>query len=466
MTNLVTTWISRSNSRQRAGRAGRVREGEYYVMMSRARYQNLECYSTPEILRSDLQEICLHIKALDLPTKIEDVLAQAIQPPDHASVSAALENLILLQALDSAEKLTPLGKVLAILPMEPGLSKMVLLGAIFQCLDPILTIAACISSKNPFLSPPQAKERADEAKVRFAQGLSSDHFAILNAYQTWYEYQSSGHFQAANKFCTDNLLNRTGLQTIEQVKIQLLNLLERAGVVPTYYPQSGFTLGPPEYNVNSKCIPLLRSLICAGAYPNISLKTSKKTYRTRHENITFIHPASVNYKSKAIKLSAAIRNNRDNGAMGGESDGNLNLFAPIGTLYAYSTKVKTSGHQVYLCNTTRIDPLSVILFGGEIKLEQQSNNLFLTIDEWLQFGGNDKAIELAGKLKHFLENCLAQVYKRLDTSVNNHNNSALTRDNLAGKLDEGDEKVKAKLVGGIVEVLDKLDRDSVDKTRH
>ncbi|CAG8442212.1 2171_t:CDS:1 [Funneliformis caledonium] len=471
MTNLVTTWISRSNSRQRAGRAGRVREGEYFVMMSRDRYQNLEAYSTPEMLRSDLQEICLHIKALDLPTKIEDVLAQAIQPPDYASVSAALENLISLQALDSAENLTPLGKVLAILPMEPGLSKMVLLGAIFQCLDPILTIAACISSKNPFLSPPQAKERVDEAKVRLAQGLSSDHLTILNAYKIWHEYQSSGNIQAANKFCTDNFLNRTSLQTIGQVKIQLLNLLERLGIVPKHYPQRdynndsrGFALGPPEFNVNSNCIPLLRSLVCAGVYPNISLKTSKKTYRTRHENITFIHPASVNYKSRAIKLTAALRN--DNGNTRIESD--ENLFAPEGTLYAYSTKVKTSGQQVYLRNTTRINPFSVVLFGGEIKLGQQSSsssNVLLTIDEWLQFGGNDKVIELASKLKNFLENCLAQVYERLDTSVN-HNNPASAQNNLAGKLDEKDEKVKDRLISGIVEVLDKLDRNSVEKIHH
>ncbi|RIA89321.1 P-loop containing nucleoside triphosphate hydrolase protein [Glomus cerebriforme] len=464
MTNLVTTWISQSNSRQRSGRAGRVREGEYYVMMSRARYQNLEGYSTPEMLRSDLQEICLHIKALDLPTTIGDVLAQAIQPPDHASVSAALENLRSLQALDSTEELTPLGKVLATLPMEPGLGKMVLLGAIFQCLDPILTIAACISSKSPFLSPPQAKERADEVKVHWAQGLFSDHFAILNAYKAWYELHSSGNFREVNKFCTDNFLNRTSLQTIEQVKIQLLNLLERAGVVPKHYPQKdygprGLALGPPEYNVNSNCLPLLRSLICAGVYPNISLKTSKKTYRTRHENITFIHPASVNYKGRAAKLARSYR--ADCGIIGSESDGSL--FAPIGTLYAYSTKIKTSGQQVYLRSTTRIDPLSVILFGGEIKLRQQNNCLLLTIDEWLQFGGNDKVIKLANKLKYFLENCLAQVYERLDTNVNNNNNnSTLTQNdklNLAGKLNENNEKIKDKLVRGIVEILDRLDND-------
>ena len=73
-------------------------------------------------------------------------------------------------------------------------------------------------------------------------------------------------------------------ETIKKFKIQLLNLLERAGVVPKHYPQRnyggprGLALGPPEYNVNSNCLPLLRSLICAGVYPNISLKTSKKTY--------------------------------------------------------------------------------------------------------------------------------------------------------------------------------------------
>ncbi|CAG8546521.1 29213_t:CDS:2, partial [Racocetra persica] len=467
MTNLITTWISQSNSRQRSGRAGRVRKGEYYVMMTRARYQILEGYSTPEMLRSDLQEICLHIKALGLPATIGDVLSQAIQPPDQASVFAALENLKSLQALDYNENLTSLGKVLATLPMEPGLGKMVLLGAIFQCLDPILTIGASMASKNPFLSPPYAKDRADEIRFYWSQGLACDHFAVLNVYKAWYEIHSSGALQAANKFCSDNLLSRPCLQTIEQIKLQLLSLLERAGVVPTYYPKRDhnhhhryLALGPPEYNLNSNCIPLLRALICAGVYPNIALKTSKKTFRTRHENATFIHPASVNYKERAAKLAATMKNSH-NLKRGNEID--ENLIAPIGTLYAYSSKVKTSGQQVFLRSTTRIDPLSTILFGGEIRTSSQSNN-FLIVDDWLQFIGENSSFALVNKLKILLDRCLTRIYEKLEvTQLNGNNTPQHTAEN---KSDDIDKQIKIMLVRGIVEVLENSDRDLIKKQQN
>ncbi|CAG8438833.1 4023_t:CDS:2 [Dentiscutata heterogama] len=462
MTNLVTTWISQSNSRQRSGRAGRVREGEYYVMMTRTRYQSLEGYSTPEMLRSDLQEICLHIKALGLPATISNVLSQAIQPPDQASVFAALDNLKSLQALDHNEELTSLGKVLATLPLEPGLGKMVLLGAIFQCLDPILTIGASMASKNPFLSPPYAKDRADEIRFYWSKGLACDHFAVLNVYNAWYEFQSSGSLHAANKFCTENLLSKPCLQTIEQIKIQLLSLLERAGVVPKRdYNRRDLALGPPEYNLNSNCIPLLRALICAGVYPNIALKTSKKTFRTRHENATFIHPASVNYKERAARLAATIKNSH---ILKQSSEFDENLIAPIGTLYAYSSKVKASGHQVFLRSTTRIDPLSTILFGGEIR-SNQSNNFNLIVDDWLQFSGENNSFTLVNKLKILLDQCLTRIYEKLEVTQMNANNMSQHKYVTAGKSDDIDE-VKIMLVRGIVEVLENADRDLIKKQQN
>ncbi|CAG8473691.1 6928_t:CDS:1 [Paraglomus occultum] len=463
MTSLMTTWISQSNSRQRSGRAGRVREGEYYALMSYARYQTLEGYSTPEMLRSDLQEICLYVKALDLPATIGDVLAQAIQPPDEASVVAALENLKSLRALDSSEELTPLGKVLATLPMEPGLGKMVLLGAIFQCLDPMLTIAACMASKNPFMSLPQCKQQADQVKVEWAQGLASDHFAILNVYNAWYKLHSQGRAVAAARFCSDNYLSKSGMQTIGQVKLQLLQLLERAGVVPKnnqrFNYQTGPGIGPPELNVNSNCIPLLRALICAGVYPNVSLKTSKKTCRTRHENCAFIHPASVNYKGRLAK-AAAMRNGS------GQSSEEEHVEAAVGTLYAYSTKVKSSGQQqVFLRDTTKIDPLSVVLFGGETELLQKGD-ITLLMDEWLQFTGGPKSIRLTSQLKYLLERCLSRIYDQLDvkshkgSAVNNNDDDDANQSFDADSLSLGcNERATTRLVQGIAELLDQIDRD-------
>lgn len=66
-------------------------------------------YQLPEILRTPLQELCLHIKSLQLGA-ISSFLNKALQPPDPLSVQNAIELLQTIGALDDAEELTPLGK--------------------------------------------------------------------------------------------------------------------------------------------------------------------------------------------------------------------------------------------------------------------------------------------------------------------------------------------------------------------
>jgi HrpA-like RNA helicase len=46
-----------------------------------------------------------------------------------------------------------LGHHLASLPVDPRIGKMILFGAIFSCLDPVLTIASTLGFKEPFVYP-------------------------------------------------------------------------------------------------------------------------------------------------------------------------------------------------------------------------------------------------------------------------------------------------------------------------
>lgn len=115
ITQLVCTWVSRSNSKQRAGRAGRVQNGNYYALFTKKRLESMRGAGLPEMLRSDLQEICLDIKAQGFKDPVAQFLSEAIEPPTPAAVEASLQQLRMLQALDEDEKLTPLGRVLATL---------------------------------------------------------------------------------------------------------------------------------------------------------------------------------------------------------------------------------------------------------------------------------------------------------------------------------------------------------------
>lgn len=68
------------------------------------------------------------------------------------------------------EELTPLGAHLADLPVDVHIGKMILFGAIFRCLDPVLTIAAALSFKSPFVRPFGKEAEADLARARYRYG--------------------------------------------------------------------------------------------------------------------------------------------------------------------------------------------------------------------------------------------------------------------------------------------------------
>ncbi len=160
---------------QRAGRAGRVRAGICWKLYQKSfMEESVPLYTLPEILRTPLEEVLLSVLILDIGHPMR-FLASAVQPPDQRAVVQALRNLIEMEAVkvnegtDKLEReflLTPLGFHLASLPMDPKLGKMLISAAVLDCLDPLLTVAAALSSKSPFISPFGKQEDANRAKMR------------------------------------------------------------------------------------------------------------------------------------------------------------------------------------------------------------------------------------------------------------------------------------------------------------
>lgn len=109
-------------------------------------------YPIPEILCQRLEDSILKLKILCLGD-VSSFLSTLIDVPETATIEKSINLLKRMDALDENENLTPLGLHLAQMPVTPQLGKLILMGSIFSCIDPITSVAACLSFKEPFYHP-------------------------------------------------------------------------------------------------------------------------------------------------------------------------------------------------------------------------------------------------------------------------------------------------------------------------
>lgn len=363
ITQLQCTWISKSNSKQRAGRAGRVQNGNYYALFPKARYNAMSPTCLPEMLRSDLQEICLDVKVQALKIPIRDFLSDALDPPSPKAVDSSVLNLQALGALTENEDLTPLGRLLASLPVHPTLGKMIVLGVLFRCLDPMLILGAASAERDLFVYPLSSRSDAQSVKFSFARGFGSDHIAILNAFQEMRELRMSSGTYRQRQFAIDNFIHLGTFTRIEGTARQIEKILVDSGLIPKPDERNSFEFGSRSLNENSHKLPLIKALTLAGMHPNLAIITGGRSLRTPGEPTAMIHPSSVN--------TPRDRHGEDS----------INY----GSIFTYSTMARSNdGNMVFLRHTTECTPLMAVLFGGKI-VQLPRNNRVIEMDDWLPF---------------------------------------------------------------------------------
>ena len=299
ISNLVSAWVGTSNLNQRAGRAGRHRPGEYFGILSRRHSEELHSHQTVEMKRVDLENVVMHVKALNFPgMTIEEVLAATIEPPAPERIEAAIKSLHMVGALDANNNLTSLGSVLLQLPVDPRLGRLVLFGSFFRCLDSALTIAALMGSREPFVAPIHIKQEAQAKKNSWTpEEFRSDILAALRAYNEWWALQSQNLFVSANRFCQDNFLSKPTLLNVAKVKDHLLKALYDVGVIDisgggrlAYVPPGARSRDvppvPSQLNENGDSLPLLAALIAIACQPKFAIRTSERTYRTAVDKVS------------------------------------------------------------------------------------------------------------------------------------------------------------------------------------
>ncbi|GIU39537.1 ATP-dependent helicase [Shewanella colwelliana] len=160
--------ISQASANQRQGRCGRVAPGICIRLYDEQDFNNRPEFTDPEILRTNLASVILQMLAIGLGD-IEGF--PFIQPPDSRYIR---DGFLLLEELQSVKKhkgqlqLTPLGRQLASIPVDPRLARMVVQANEFGCLHEVLVITAGLSIQDPRERPMDKKQSADEAHRRFS----------------------------------------------------------------------------------------------------------------------------------------------------------------------------------------------------------------------------------------------------------------------------------------------------------
>lgn len=228
MESLQVQAVSKAAARQRSGRAGREAAGTSYRLFSEGDFQKLEDAPVPEIKRCNLSSVILTLKAIHVddvvnfdymdrpprearkfgPAQFDLVFPSFVRSLFALSlVIRGLEELYALGALNEEGKLTPVGKKMSELPLDPTLSKVLLYSQELECTEEIISVIALLSVDTIFFSPRDKREKAEAAKKKFLT-TEGDHITLLNVLKAYRTTKDD------KDWCQENFINSRSMKLV------------------------------------------------------------------------------------------------------------------------------------------------------------------------------------------------------------------------------------------------------------
>lgn len=223
--------ISQASANQRKGRCGRTSDGICVRLYSEEDFESRPEFTDAEILRTNLASVILQMTSAGLG-EIEKF--PFIDPPDHRNIRDGVQLLQELNALDPAQKdthkqLTPTGRKLAQLPVDPRLARMVLEADRNGCVREVMVIAAALSIQDPRERPSEKQAQADQQHARF-RDETSDFLAFLNLWRYVREQQRTLSSSAFRRMCRSEYLNYLRIREWQDIFTQLRSVAKQMGL--------------------------------------------------------------------------------------------------------------------------------------------------------------------------------------------------------------------------------------------
>ncbi len=268
--------VSRASADQRAGRCGRVGPGVCLRLYAEEDYQQREAYTPPEILRSNLAAVILQLEALGLGAVAEFPF---LDPPKPEAIRDGYKTLFELQAVDGESRLTPLGRTLHRLPVDPRIARLIVAAEHEHCLDEVLIIAAAIETQDPRDRPLDKQKLADEAHARFVDP-ESDFLSYLRIWDFYHGLKDELTRSQLRKACQQNFLSFLRLKEWIDVHRELVEIVRGAGLREPRSPASKSKPTPRDWSQPlepQKSAAIHRALL-TGFLSGVAMRTEAGDY--------------------------------------------------------------------------------------------------------------------------------------------------------------------------------------------
>ncbi|MEX5361751.1 ATP-dependent RNA helicase HrpA [Pseudomonas guariconensis] len=265
--------VSQASANQRKGRCGRVEPGICVRLYSEEDFNARPAFTDPEILRTNLAAVILQM--LHLRLGAIDAFP-FIEPPDGKAISDGFNLLQELSAVNRENQLTPLGRQLARLPIDPRLGRMLLEGARQGSLQEVLIVASALSVQDPRERPPERQQAADQAHALW-KDPDSDFAALVNLWRGFEEQRQALTANPLRNWCRKHFLNYLRLREWRDAHRQLALICRDL--------QLSVNKEPADF-------PRMHKAILSGLLSQIGHKTEEGDYQGARQRRFWIHPSS------------------------------------------------------------------------------------------------------------------------------------------------------------------------------
>ena len=265
--------VSQASANQRKGRCGRVEPGICVRLYSEEDFNGRPAFTDPEILRTNLAAVILQM--LHLRLGAIDAFP-FIEPPDGKAISDGFNLLQELSAVNRENQLTPLGRQLARLPIDPRLGRMLLEGARQGSLQEVLIVASALSVQDPRERPPERQQAADQAHAQW-KDVDSDFAALVNLWRGFEEQRQALTASPLRNWCRKHFLNYLRLREWRDAHRQLALICRDL--------QLAVNKEPCDYQK-------LHKAILSGLLSQIGHKTEDGDYQGARQRRFWVHPSS------------------------------------------------------------------------------------------------------------------------------------------------------------------------------